>query len=105
MPSSIYRALEKNESRVLKLEPAKDYDDEIVCSLIHVSLEDPPPFEALSYVWRNSSYIWTENYKWPTEKLHNSIYNKDTKETIFLDLTFEELRDAPSKNFDACTIR
>lgn len=105
MPSSIYRALERNESRVLKLEPAKDYDDEIVCSLIHVSLEDPPPFEALSYVWRNSSYTWTENYKWPTEKLHNSIYNKDTKETIFLDLTFEELRDAPSKNFDACTIR
>lgn len=97
MASSIYeyQELGRNETRVLKLVPAKEYNDKVICSLIHISLDDPPEFEALSYVWKNSAPTWTENYKWPTEKLHNALYNRETKETMFLDLTFEELRDAP----------
>lgn len=33
------------------------------------------------------------------EKLHGSLYDKDTKETIFADLTFEELRGSLFKEF------
>jgi hypothetical protein len=95
MSNATYEQLRKNETRVLKLKPAKEYNDEIICSLIHITLEDPPEYEALSYVWKNSSYPWAENFEMPKEKLHSSIYNKETKETIFIDLTFEELRDAP----------
>lgn len=91
----MYKQLDTNETRVLRLEPAKEYEDELTCSLVHISLDDPPEFEALSYVWKNSSSPWFEDGKRPTEKLHSSLYNKETKETIFIDLTFDEMRDAP----------
>lgn len=95
MPFSIYRELRRNETRVLKLEPAKEYNDEIICSLVHISLEDPPDLKLSAMSGKISSYSWNENDEWPKEKLHSAIYNKDTKETILLNLTFEELRGAP----------
>ncbi|KAH8652699.1 heterokaryon incompatibility protein-domain-containing protein [Tricladium varicosporioides] len=54
-----------DEIRLLRLEPASDYNDNSVGSLIHVSLTcNTPNYEALSYVWEDSSYPWTADYNW-----------------------------------------
>lgn len=54
-----------NETRLLRLEPANEYNDPLVGSLIHVSLaSETPNYEALSYVWEDSSYPWTADYSW-----------------------------------------
>lgn len=43
-----------HETRILHIEPG-GYDDEIVCSLLHMSLDkDTQPYEALSYCWGKS---------------------------------------------------
>ncbi|KAH8588325.1 heterokaryon incompatibility protein-domain-containing protein [Bisporella sp. PMI_857] len=46
-------SLDKDEIRVLRLHPATNWDDQIECSLITLSLSDPerPQYQALSYVW------------------------------------------------------
>ncbi|KAF3761751.1 hypothetical protein M406DRAFT_19732, partial [Cryphonectria parasitica EP155] len=41
----------KSEIRLLTLIPSSDPCGPIHCSLNHASLDDEPPFEALSYVW------------------------------------------------------
>jgi hypothetical protein len=48
-----YQPLNPNslEIRLLTLEPAASWKDEIYCSLTIVNLEDLPLFEALSYTW------------------------------------------------------
>lgn len=53
MTSLIYQPLnhKRSEIRVLTLLPSKEFTDPIICSLIHVSLNDKVQFEALSYVW------------------------------------------------------
>jgi hypothetical protein len=46
-----YEALaQEREIRVLVLEPGRA-DDYLKCHLKHVSLDDPLPYEALSYFW------------------------------------------------------
>ncbi|KUI68532.1 Heterokaryon incompatibility protein 6, OR allele [Cytospora mali] len=40
-----------NEIRLLSLQPSKNIDGPIACSLSTISLDDKPLFEALSYVW------------------------------------------------------
>ena len=52
-----YQPLNRNEeTRVLTIEPGK-FGDDICCSLSHISLHDPPAYEALSYVWKSSSPV------------------------------------------------
>lgn len=53
MNAHIYRPLDpkRSEIRVLTLLPSSKPIDPIHCSLKHVSLDDKPQFEALSYVW------------------------------------------------------
>ena len=47
-----YKPLQKDkEIRFLELSTPSDVDEEITCNLHHVSLEDFPDYEALSYVW------------------------------------------------------
>lgn len=41
----------KSEIRVLNLSPSSDANESVHCSLSHVSLDERPTFEALSYVW------------------------------------------------------
>lgn len=41
--------------RLVKLYSARCKTDTVSCDLIHVSLEDCPPFEALSYAWGDAS--------------------------------------------------
>lgn len=40
-----------NQIRLLSLEPAKERSAPLVCSLSKISLNSPPPFEALLYTW------------------------------------------------------
>ncbi|KAH6678549.1 heterokaryon incompatibility protein-domain-containing protein [Halenospora varia] len=46
-------ALSKNEIRLISIAPAGWASDELEGRLFHVSLEEAPPYEALSYVWGN----------------------------------------------------
>jgi len=41
---------ERNEIRIAILQPG-NWDDEILCSLKTVSLDDNPKYSTLSYVW------------------------------------------------------
>jgi Heterokaryon incompatibility protein (HET) len=41
----------RQEIRVVQLQPAGTWDEEISCKLIRVSLNEQPYYEALSYVW------------------------------------------------------
>ena len=55
--SAAYTPIEAGrEFRVLKLKPAPQFSDGIECELKHADLKDPPPFEALSYVWGDLRY-------------------------------------------------
>lgn len=52
----IYQSLEHPRSvRLVKLYPARRRMGIIKCDLIHVSLENCPPFKALSYTWGDAS--------------------------------------------------
>ncbi|KAF2839932.1 hypothetical protein M501DRAFT_1031091 [Patellaria atrata CBS 101060] len=50
-----YRPLDisKKEIRLLRLLPAVSTEEHLVCALIRTSLDDAPPFQALSYCWGN----------------------------------------------------
>ncbi|KAH7388923.1 heterokaryon incompatibility protein-domain-containing protein [Cadophora sp. MPI-SDFR-AT-0126] len=64
-----------SSSRVLRLEPAGRYNDELICALVHISLNhDTPAYEALSYVWNNSSNTWTSKFKWSPPKIKFAFY-------------------------------
>jgi hypothetical protein len=60
--SSIYSPLElaRREFRIAHLQPGK-WTDEINCKLEVVSLDNPPGYETLSYVWgdptRTTEYV------------------------------------------------
>jgi hypothetical protein len=55
-PTTDYRALAaaKNEIRLLEILPSHDQSSIICCRLKHVSLNEPPAYEALSYCWGNA---------------------------------------------------
>ena len=46
----------RNEIRTITLQPG-NWDDEILCSLKTVSLDDDPKYSTLSYVWGDESQI------------------------------------------------
>jgi hypothetical protein len=46
-----YRELADGEMRLVSLLPASSFDDPINCTLHYATLQDPPPYEALSYTW------------------------------------------------------
>lgn len=63
------------DTRVLRLEPASRYNDELIGDLVHISLgSDAPVYEALSYVWNNSSNTWTSAYNWSPPKMRFAFY-------------------------------
>lgn len=53
MYENLKLSLDKDEIRVVCLHPATNWDDQIECSLMTLSLSDPerPQYQALSYVW------------------------------------------------------
>lgn len=57
MSTYTYHALASaDDTRLVRLEPANNLRDDLVCSLINVPLNHMPSFDALSYVWRNSAH-------------------------------------------------
>jgi hypothetical protein len=48
-----YQALDQNVdcARFVKIEPAENDEDPIVCKLVHIAFGERPKFEALSYMW------------------------------------------------------
>ncbi|KAF4625441.1 hypothetical protein G7Y89_g12730 [Cudoniella acicularis] len=65
-----YHILNSDEIRLVRLDPGH-YKDKLVCKIIHTSLKSHTiEYEALSYVWENSSDPWTAEYNWaPPEGL------------------------------------
>ncbi|KAH7310245.1 heterokaryon incompatibility protein-domain-containing protein [Rhexocercosporidium sp. MPI-PUGE-AT-0058] len=64
-----------SDTRVLRLKPASRYNDELVGDLLHISLDsNTPGYEALSYVWNNSSNTWTSTYNWSPPKIKFAFY-------------------------------
>ena len=52
----IYQPVEPRHAfRILLLQPAAELEDDIICDLLHASLDEVPPYEALSYVWGEST--------------------------------------------------
>ena len=49
-----YEPLDEGRIRVLVLHPGSG-EDEIRCRLVHVSVESPPGYDALSYVWGDAT--------------------------------------------------
>jgi len=76
MASYNYQPLQSPaETRLLQLEPAGHYNDKLISRLTHISLEpNPPSYEALSYVWNNSSESWTSAYNWGPPKIVYAFY-------------------------------
>lgn len=54
---NMYRKLniENREARLVFIHPSAIRSRQIVCELYHMSLNDPPPYVALSYVWGDAS--------------------------------------------------
>ncbi|KIM97117.1 hypothetical protein OIDMADRAFT_57755 [Oidiodendron maius Zn] len=52
-----YHPLEQNIdcTRFVKIEPAENDEDPIVCTLVHKAFSERPKFEALSYMWGDES--------------------------------------------------
>jgi hypothetical protein len=81
-----YHSLQNtSETRLLRLESASKYNDELICSLIHISLTyKTPKYEALSYVWNNSSESWTKEYNWTPPQTISAIYPPTADESEFI---------------------
>jgi Heterokaryon incompatibility protein (HET) len=45
----------ERDIRLIVLAPGSDDDDEVSCNLVHASLDRPPDYEAVSYVWGDPS--------------------------------------------------
>ena len=57
VPKHSYQPLEQNVdcTRFVKIEPAENDEDPIVCTLVHKGFGERPKFEALSYMWGDES--------------------------------------------------
>lgn len=55
MLDTVYaRRLQGRNIRVIELFPGEP-EDQLICRLVEVSLDDPPSYEALSYVWGDAN--------------------------------------------------
>jgi hypothetical protein len=56
--ASIYDELDTHfhQIRLLELQPSQTHSGHIRCQMKTVGLSDPPPYEAVSYVWGNPSH-------------------------------------------------
>ena len=89
-----YKSLDtETETRVLEIEPG-NYDDEIFCSLKHISLLTNPKFEALSYCW-GSSMSGSPDEETLDKKAKVVVLDGETDKTIIEELVYRDLEDHP----------
>lgn len=94
---------QENEIRVLVLQPGRAADP-LQCHLMRVSLDDPPQYEALSYVWGDASKkdeILCDNGTLAiTTNLHTAlryIREKETERIIWADAICETISCSSSR--------
>ncbi|KIM97244.1 hypothetical protein OIDMADRAFT_203967, partial [Oidiodendron maius Zn] len=68
-----YKALTDDDIRLVTILPAPDFNDPIQCSLRHVSLENPPAYEALSYTWGDQSVTKPINLEGETIEVTDNL--------------------------------
>jgi hypothetical protein len=87
-----YRSLEtSSNTRLLRLESAARYHDKLIGSIIHTSLHsNTHAYEALSYVWDNSSNAWTSTYNWSPPEIKFAFYP----------LSLNDVEEIPERAYD-----
>ncbi|KAH3945122.1 hypothetical protein HBH53_150760 [Parastagonospora nodorum] len=90
-----YQSLRKNEIRVIELHPG-DWQSPIVFSLKHVSLLDPPQYDASSYVWGNGNDLHLIVFSTATHE-NEEATRKDVTATRNLRDALQHFRDPESK--------
>jgi Heterokaryon incompatibility protein (HET) len=91
MSAYSYQPVAASETRLLRLNPAAHYHDQLIGSIIHTSLQiDTHNYEALSYAWNDSSSSWTSTYDWSPPKIMFA----------FWPLSLSDLEEIPEKSLD-----
>lgn len=94
----------RNEIRLLRLHPSRDPASSVICDLVHVSLNQAPPYEALSYTWGRPifseritlgghDFIATENLKEALLALRQA----DTPRDLWVDAVCIDQEDQDEK--------
>lgn len=106
LATSVYLPLatEEREIRLLRLSPGQ-FQDEIHCSLFNHSLNDCPPYEALSYVWgargpRRQIFVGGLR-KYVTQNLQTALrYLRHVSQTrvLWVDAICINQKDIPERN-------
>jgi hypothetical protein len=87
-----YRALADDEgTRLVRLKPAKDLNDELVCELINVSLDPIPNFDALSYVWSNSAHRTPDQMTQEEKDVKGTCVTVDGEKIMTYSVNWEEM--------------
>lgn len=81
------------ETRLVRLRPAKRLKDELVCELINVPLSLMPKFDALSYVWKNSAHRTSDDMTQDEKDTKASCvtYDGENQKSTSYSLNWEEL--------------
>jgi hypothetical protein len=88
---SYHQLVAGEETRLVRLKPAEELKDELVCELINVSLDLMPDFDALSYVWKNSAHRTTDEMTEEEKERKCSAVTFDGKNSTNYSLNWEEL--------------
>ena len=111
-----YRPLnsEQNEIRLLRIIPASDPGSTIHCHIFHTSLDNAPPYEALSYAWGDRSELHQilidSNYVNVTPNLHNALQRLrprpgDSELVIWVDALCINQEDIPERSIQTSKMR
>ena len=76
---------------MLRLMPADELQDVLVCEMMNVVLASVPNFDALSYVWRNSAQRTADEMTDDEKQTKNSLVTYDGENSKSYSLTWEEL--------------
>jgi len=103
----------RNEIRLLRIKPAANPEESIRCQLFHTSLEDAPPYRALSYAWgerasshailiNQGSILVTPNLKHALERLRPS---EGEDLIMWVDALCINQQDIPERNVQTGKMR
>ena len=85
-------------TRLLKLKASPAWPDDLIGEILHISLDNPPEYEALSYVWASSC----DPNMAPRDRnapLKASLYYPETKKLEIYEISMNQLIASPHPQF------